>query len=91
MHAILLRDQCSFTLRPDLPDLGLIVLSGCDLGANLIGLFLSWELATGGAAERGVVARGARSLVPFCSIFASSLAAEGVVGRLATTAELVDL
>ena len=89
MHAILLRDQCS--LGPDLPDLGLIVLLARDLAANLIGLFLSGEPATGAAAERGVVARDARTLRPFCSIFANSVAAEVFIGRLATTPELLDL
>jgi hypothetical protein len=84
-----LRDQCS--LGPDLLVLGLIVLFGCDLAANLIGLFLSWEPARGGAAERRVVVRDARILVPLCSIFASSLAAEVVAGWLATTPELLDL
>ena len=84
-----LGDQCS--LEPDLLALELIVLSECDLGINFIGLFLSWELATRGAAERGVVGRGTRSWVPFCSIFASSLAAEVVCGLLATTPELFDL
>jgi hypothetical protein len=78
-------------LRPDLLVLGLIVLSGCDLAANLIGLFLSWELATGGAAERGVVARDARILGPFCSIFARSRAAEFVIGAPATDLVPLDL
>jgi hypothetical protein len=83
-------DQCSFTLRPELLVLGLIVLFGCDLAANLIGLFLSWEPARAGAAERRVVARDARTLRPFCSTFANSVAAEVFIG-LATTPELLDL
>jgi hypothetical protein len=85
--AILLRDQCSFELLV----LALIVLSGCDLEANLIGLFRSWGAATRGAAACDVVVRPARTLVSFCSIFARSLAAEVVVGRPETSTELFDL